>query len=219
MVVELSSEADLSTDAALSPVILGRTSSKEDVKLNGERISLEELCAAWMGTLENDFPQQRPSRARHRGRAPVRRSGTNKARGHQGGPAPGVHPRLPRHQLRGATPPGPLRRPAPSAEILVVKNLSVSDIEETIDRMEKAIRRAQIVMLPGGFSGGDEPEGSGKFIATTFRNPPHRPGCHRFAGSPGRPDAGHLQRLPGLDQAGPGALRQNHRAQGRTTPP
>ena len=56
-------------------------------------------------------------------------------------------------------------------EILVVKNLSVHDIEETIDRMEKAIRSAQIVMLPGGFSGGDEPEGSGKFIATTFRNP------------------------------------------------
>ena len=37
--------------------------------------------------------------------------------------------------------------------------------------MEKAIRAAQIVMLPGGFSGGDEPDGSGKFIATTFRNP------------------------------------------------
>ena len=56
LVVELSSEADLSTDAALSPVILGRTSSKEDVKLGGERISLEELCAAWMGTLEKIFP-------------------------------------------------------------------------------------------------------------------------------------------------------------------
>ena len=37
--------------------------------------------------------------------------------------------------------------------------------------MEAAVRRAQIVMLPGGFSGGDEPDGSGKFIATTFRNP------------------------------------------------
>ena len=37
--------------------------------------------------------------------------------------------------------------------------------------MEKAIRNAQIIMLPGGFSGGDEPDGSGKFIATTFRNP------------------------------------------------
>ena len=37
--------------------------------------------------------------------------------------------------------------------------------------MVKEIESAQIVMLPGGFSGGDEPEGSGKFIATTFRNP------------------------------------------------
>lgn len=57
------------------------------------------------------------------------------------------------------------------ANILVVKNLSSKAIEETIDAMEKAIRESQIIMIPGGFSGGDEPEGSGKFIATTFRNP------------------------------------------------
>mgnify|MGYP000801546073 CR=1 FL=1 len=56
-------------------------------------------------------------------------------------------------------------------EILVVQNLCAKDIEYTIDRMEKAIRSSQIIMIPGGFSGGDEPEGSGKFIATTFRNP------------------------------------------------
>ena len=37
--------------------------------------------------------------------------------------------------------------------------------------MAQSINESQIVMLPGGFSGGDEPEGSGKFIATTFRNP------------------------------------------------
>ena len=70
-------------------------------------------------------------------------------------------------------------------EILVVKNLSPKDIEETIDRMEQAIRRAQIIMIPGGFSGGDEPEGSGKFIATTFRNPQGCPGGHRPAGNLG----------------------------------
>ena len=52
-----------------------------------------------------------------------------------------------------------------------MKNLSSAGIEETIDRMEKMIRESQIIMLPGGFSGGDEPDGSGKFIATTFRNP------------------------------------------------
>ena len=52
-----------------------------------------------------------------------------------------------------------------------MQNLCAKDIEYTIDRMEKAIRSSQIIMIPGGFSGGDEPEGSGKFIATTFRNP------------------------------------------------
>lgn len=56
-------------------------------------------------------------------------------------------------------------------ELLIVKNLKPSDIEQTIEKMEEMIRRAQIIMFPGGFSGGDEPDGSGKFIATTFRNP------------------------------------------------
>ncbi|MGN1113181.1 MAG: phosphoribosylformylglycinamidine synthase [Acutalibacteraceae bacterium] len=56
-------------------------------------------------------------------------------------------------------------------ELLIVKNLKPSDIEETIEKMEEMIRCAQIIMFPGGFSGGDEPDGSGKFIATTFRNP------------------------------------------------
>ena len=55
--------------------------------------------------------------------------------------------------------------------MLIVKNLTPEDIEETIEAMVKAIQNAQIIMLPGGFSGGDEPDGSGKFIATTFRNP------------------------------------------------
>ncbi len=56
-------------------------------------------------------------------------------------------------------------------EMLIVRNLTQQGIEETIDRMERIIRGAQMIMLPGGFSGGDEPDGSGKFIATTFRNP------------------------------------------------
>jgi phosphoribosylformylglycinamidine synthase len=45
------------------------------------------------------------------------------------------------------------------------------DIEASIDAMVKSINKSQIIMLPGGFSAGDEPEGSGKFIATVFRNP------------------------------------------------
>ena len=63
------------------------------------------------------------------------------------------------------------RRAGGVPEIFVVRNLTPAAVEESIDVMAKMIRAAQIVMLPGGFSGGDEPDGSGKFIAATFRNP------------------------------------------------
>ena len=56
-------------------------------------------------------------------------------------------------------------------EIVVVKNRTPQDIEESVEAIAEAIARANIVAFPGGFSGGDEPDGSGKFIATTFRNP------------------------------------------------
>ena len=53
----------------------------------------------------------------------------------------------------------------------VVKNNSSSDIEKSILAMKALIDNSQIIAFPGGFSGGDEPDGSGKFIATAFRNP------------------------------------------------
>ena len=56
-------------------------------------------------------------------------------------------------------------------EILVIKNRAPADIEESVRAIIKAINGANIIAFPGGFSGGDEPDGSGKFIATTFRNP------------------------------------------------
>lgn len=52
----------------------------------------------------------------------------------------------------------------------VFKNLSAQDIRESVDVFEKAIQDAQIIMFPGGFSAGDEPDGSAKFFATAFQN-------------------------------------------------
>ena len=63
------------------------------------------------------------------------------------------------------------RRAGAEAQTLVVRNLTPSAVEETVDAIVKGIQQSQIVMLPGGFSGGDEPDGSGKFIAAMFRNP------------------------------------------------
>ena len=52
----------------------------------------------------------------------------------------------------------------------VFRNLTANDIRESVEEFEKAIDRAQIIMFPGGFSAGDEPDGSAKFFATAFQN-------------------------------------------------
>ncbi len=52
----------------------------------------------------------------------------------------------------------------------VFRNLSADDIRESVEEFEKAINQAQIIMFPGGFSAGDEPDGSAKFFATAFQN-------------------------------------------------
>ena len=57
------------------------------------------------------------------------------------------------------------------AETLVIRNLTPQSVEESVAAIVKGINQSQIVMLPGGFSAGDEPDGSGKFIAAMFRNP------------------------------------------------
>ena len=56
-------------------------------------------------------------------------------------------------------------------EVLVIRNLTPADVTASCEALVKAIDGAQMVMLPGGFSGGDEPDGSAKFIASFFRSP------------------------------------------------
>ncbi len=150
-------------------ISLGETVEEPTVTLGSETLDLDELIAAWGGTLEKIFPN-------HAQEQPVtndvplctERSTT----------APAIKTAKPKvfipvfpgtnceYDSAGA-----FEKAGAQPEILVVRNLSSADIEQTIEQMEKAIRDAQIIMIPGGFSGGDEPDGSGKFIATTFRNP------------------------------------------------
>ncbi len=55
-------------------------------------------------------------------------------------------------------------------EIIVINNLSASGIRESVEKFASALKSAQMIFIPGGFSGGDEPDGSGKFITAFFRN-------------------------------------------------
>ena len=63
------------------------------------------------------------------------------------------------------------REAGADAEILVFRNLTARHIEESLTALAAQIRRSQILMFPGGFSAGDEPDGSAKFIATIIRSP------------------------------------------------
>ena len=167
LVVELA--PGVSVDAALNSVILGHTTEADQVIIDGESLSLDSLLASWMGTLENIFPSDAPEKeisreiplfTQRNGKAPAIKSAKPRV----------FIPVFPGTNCEVDTARA-FEKAGAQPEILVVKNLCAADIEETIERMVKEIEQAQIVMLPGGFSGGDEPDGSGKFIATTFRNP------------------------------------------------
>ena len=62
-------------------------------------------------------------------------------------------------------------RAGAEAEIQIIRNLTTVELEASIYELESKIRQSQMIMIPGGFSGGDEPDGSAKFITAVFRNP------------------------------------------------
>ena len=63
-----------------------------------------------------------------------------------------------------------------------MRNYSADALAQSAEQLENAIRRAQMVILPGGFSGGDEPDGSGKFIASFLRGPGIKDSIHELLG-------------------------------------
>ena len=168
LVVELK-EGDMCLEG-LEYSLIGTTMEEEAVVIDGQELPLEDLIDIWTAPLEPVFPNKADEEPEMIPAVPlyVQRSGL----------APAIKAARPRVFIPVF--PGTnceydtaraFERAGAQPDVLVVKNLSPAAIEETIARMEAAIRQAQIVMLPGGFSGGDEPDGSGKFIATTFRNP------------------------------------------------
>ena len=66
------------------------------------------------------------------------------------------------------------------ADVFVINNLSSQGIQESVAAFTELVKQAQIIMIPGGFSGGDEPDGSGKFITSFFRNPSIKDEVHNL---------------------------------------
>jgi len=139
--------------------------------LNETEIGIDEAVENWMAPLEKIFPTRVTGELDSPKPAIVLDNRRNTAR-------PGLTVARPRVFIPVF--PGTnceydsaraFERAGGTVETLVIRNLSPEDIELSVDAMAKGIDKAQIIMIPGGFSAGDEPDGSGKFIATAFRNP------------------------------------------------
>ena len=161
---------ELADENAFDGVVLGTTNDNSVFIIDGTVYTCDDLIEAWTGKLEKVFPTDSGKQAKMYEDVPLYKERSifvakNKvAKPRVFIPAfPGTNCEVDSARA--------FEKAGADVSVLVVNNLSSAAINETIDKMAKEIEQSQIIMLPGGFSGGDEPEGSGKFIATTFRNP------------------------------------------------
>ncbi len=167
LILELADSAEFPEDVLHYD--LGVTDAERSIKVNSAEIPLDALISAWIRPLEKVFPTVADV-PKITYDAPLYTHRSDKTASVKSAKPTVFIPAFPGTNCEVDSARA-FEKAGANVEILVVKNLSPAHIEETIAEMEKIISRSQMIMLPGGFSGGDEPDGSGKFIATTFRNP------------------------------------------------
>jgi phosphoribosylformylglycinamidine synthase len=146
---------------------IGQTGGS-NITVAGEAVSLEKLQAEYEGTLSRVFPIH----AEGQGEVPDKlftAKVIHTYTGQRGKPRV-VIPVFPGTNCEYDSA-SAFNRAGGIADTFVIRNLTASDIEFSISELVKRIEKSQILMFPGGFSGGDEPDGSGKFIAALFREP------------------------------------------------
>ena len=159
--------AELTEDVDFG-VLAGHTIKAETVSIDGETASIAELLTLSEGVLESVYPTRAKTAA-----DPV--PALEAPAFHRIAPKVGVaKPRILIPVFPGTNCEYDSARAAARAglepEILVLNNQSGQGVADSVERFVKSARQSQIIFLPGGFSGGDEPDGSGKFITAFFRN-------------------------------------------------
>ena len=147
--------------------ILGETTKEYTFEACGETLDMAQLQEIWEAKLEPVYPYRKAGPTVE----PITGSLTAPAAPKIGVAKPKVIiPVFPGTNCEYDTAKA-FARAGADPEILVIRNLTPADVTASCEALVKAIDNSQIVMLPGGFSGGDEPDGSAKFIASFFRSP------------------------------------------------
>jgi len=162
--------ASLELPATLEAIELGSVTGSGSLKFNDETVSLKTLQNAWASTLEPVYPTQaRTSTTETEIQTITNKEKAIAPRINLGAKPKVVIPVFPGTNCEFDTA-RQFEMAGANAEIFVFKNKTQSQIEESLASFAKQIESSQIFMAPGGFSAGDEPDGSGKFIATILRN-------------------------------------------------
>ena len=173
-IVELADDAELPEDGELLSVMeIGRTTEEYAFVAAGETLDMAELQEVWESGIEGVFPYRSTEDERaaapkveavsHTDALPLTYCGAiAKPRV--------IIPVFPGTNCEFDTAHA-FERAGAVAQTLVINNLTPAAVAESTKALVEAIRNSQIVMLPGGFSGGDEPDGSAKFITAFFRAP------------------------------------------------
>ena len=178
-VVELAEGTELPAVGGVEVIELGCTTQAYEFTAYGETLDMDDLQEAWASALEGvfpyrsaaddvDSPEELVSEERYRceeeGRIRATYGGLKIARPRV------VIPVFPGNNCEYDSARA-FRAAGAEADIFVINNLTPENVAESTRELARRIRESQIVMIPGGFSGGDEPDGSAKFITAFFRAP------------------------------------------------
>ncbi len=178
-VLEMSENVDIETlFHGLNYCILGKT-NPDSIKIQSIEISLEEAISAWTSTLEKIFPTNiKKSFAEDINIKPFSVEGKiilNKGIAKPRVFVPVFFGTNCEYDTKKA-----FEEAGAEVKTFVIRNLKNNWLLEDLKAMEAEINQSQMIALPGGFSAGDEPDGSGKFIAAVFRNPYIKEAVHHL---------------------------------------
>lgn len=159
---------DLSALEKIEFIEIGKTTAEKEISINESFvITIDEMTKAWLEPLNSIYPVKKNDDGQIK---EYSYTAGNKIKSSLSIVRPKVFiPAFPGTNCEYDTKRA-FERAGADAEIFVFKNLNPSDVNDSIKQMNSMIRQSQIIAFPGGFSAGDEPEGSGKFIAAVFRN-------------------------------------------------
>ncbi|EKO1912438.1 phosphoribosylformylglycinamidine synthase [Clostridium botulinum] len=169
IILEINKNFDLNLLKEIDYKIIGDTTERASIEILEEEILLDQCYKEFESTLGNVFVSKVEKEYKKDLDIPLYKKKNKKS--------PSI--KVPKPKILIPVFPGTnceydskraFEKAGGEVELVVFNNMSSDNIKESIDNLSSKIKQSNIIMLPGGFSAGDEPEGSGKFIATIFRN-------------------------------------------------